>query len=162
MDLPVSTAADEYRIEKERIEVAVIMVGGETLHGYVFVQPPAPGHTGSSAPLLLFNDGEPFFPLELPTGEVLLLAKGRVLEVSGLPLPESDELLREAAPMALLEVTLVGGRSHFGSMRLDVRAGRPRLLDYLNESTERFLTLYTDRGVRLLNRSLIERVRPLD
>jgi hypothetical protein len=64
--------------------------------------------------------------------------------------------------MSLLEITLAGGITHFGSMRLEVRADRPRLLDYQNDSTQNFLTLYTDQGVRLVNRAMIESVRPLD
>jgi hypothetical protein len=64
--------------------------------------------------------------------------------------------------MALLQVTLTGGVTRFGSMRLELPSDRPRLLDHLNCGTERFLTLYTDRDVRLVNRAMIERVRPLD
>jgi hypothetical protein len=47
-------------------------------------------------------------------------------------------------------------------MRLEVRADRPRLLDYLNDIHQRFLMLYSDNGVRLVIRELIERDRPLD
>ena len=41
-------------------------------------------------------------------------------------------------------------------------SGRTRVLDYLNRVGERFLLLYTSHGIVLLNRSYIERVRPLD
>lgn len=153
---------DEYRIEKERLEVTLTMMSGEGVHGFVFVQPPLLGHSSHQEPSALFNEAEPFFPLELPSGEVLLVAKARVVEVSGLPLDEEAEAIRASAPMALLEITLAGGVTHFGSMRLEVRADRPRLLDFLNDSTDRFLTLYTDQGLRLVNRVLIECVRPLD
>lgn len=164
MDLSADTAGDAYRIEKERLEVTLTLVGGEEIQGRIFVSPPAPGHTGHDSPAALFNAPEPFFPLELHSGEMLLIAKARVLEIADLPLDqdEDEELLRASAPMALLQLTLAGGVSHFGSMRLEVRADRPRLLDHLNDSTQRFLTLYTDNGVRLVNRALIECVRPLD
>jgi hypothetical protein len=162
VDRRVSTTVDAYRIEKDRLDVTLTLVGGEELHGHIFVSPPAIGHTGSDEPSALFNNDEPFFPLELDSGEMLLIAKAQVLEISGLPLGDDDELLRASSPMALLQLTLAGGISHFGSMRLEVRADRPRLLDHLNESTQRFLALYTDNGVRLINRMLIESVRPLD
>lgn len=162
MDRRINSALDEYRIAKERIEVTITLVGGATMHGYIFVQPPMYGHTGHTEPAALFNDSEPFFPLELGTGEVLLVAKSRVVEVASLQMSEEDELIRTSAPMALLEITLAGGITHFGSMRLEVRTDHPRLLDYLNDCPDRFLALYTDHGVRLVNRALIECVRPLD
>jgi hypothetical protein len=36
------------------------------------------------------------------------------------------------------------------------------VLDYLNRVGERFVLMYTTNGTVLLNRSFIERVRPLD
>jgi hypothetical protein len=153
---------DAYRIEKERLSVSLTLVGGEQLRGYIFVQPPTIGRSVYEGPVALFNESDPFFPIELEAGDVLLLAKSHVLEISGLPITDEDSAFMGGAPMALLEITMVGGVAHFGSMRLEVRADRPRLLDYLNDYNKRFLTLYTDNGVRLVNRALIERVRPLD
>jgi hypothetical protein len=59
-------------------------------------------------------------------------------------------------------VLLVGGEIRLGSIRLDAPPDRARVLDYLNALTSRFLTLYTSNEARLINRSLIDRVRPLD
>jgi hypothetical protein len=56
----------------------------------------------------------------------------------------------------------VGGEVRLGSIRLDAPPDRARVLDYLNALTSRFLTLYTSNEARLINRSLIDRVRPLD
>jgi hypothetical protein len=66
------------------------------------------------------------------------------------------------SPTALLQVVLVGGEVRLGSIRLDAPPDRARVLDYLNALTSRFLTLYTSNEARLINRSLIDRVRPLD
>ncbi|MEP7087822.1 MAG: hypothetical protein ABI884_10985 [Gemmatimonadota bacterium] len=151
---------NDVRIEKERVAVSITMVGGETLSGSLFapqIYPPG----GLEDPLQLLNEIEPFFPLGLSTGEVLLIAKDRVLEIS-LDEAQVDEELPGSAPTALLQVTLAGGTSHVGSMRLEVRAPRPRVLDYINHCTARFMALRTDEGVRLINRKMIERVRPLD
>jgi hypothetical protein len=136
------------------------MVGGELLSGSLFapqVYPPG----GLEDPLQLLNELEPFFPLGLATGEVLLIAKDRVLEII-LDEAQAGEEDPGSAPTALLQVTLAGGTSHVGSMRLEVRASRPRVLDYMNHCTERFMALRTDEGLRLINRKMIERVRPLD
>ena len=157
-----SSSIDGYRIEKERLEVTITLEGSSELHGFIFLQPKVYGYASHSEPAALFNDRELFFPLELDNGDVMLLSKARVADISGLPLAEEDELVRASSPMALVEVTLAGGLTRLGSMRLEVRADRPRLLDYLNDIHQRFLMLYSDNGVRLVNRELIERVRPLD
>lgn len=158
----MNASVDTYRIEKQRLDVTLTLLGGEEMPGQIFVPSPLPGHGGELDPAALFNDSDEFFPIERESGDVLLMAKSRVVEVSGLPMIEDYEMMRGSAPMSLLQIILAGGISHFGSMRLEVRADRPRLLDYLNDYTQRFLTLYTDQGVRLVNRALIECVRPLD
>lgn len=162
MNSGASSSIDAYRIEKERLEVTITLEGCAEVHGYIFLQPRVYGYASHSEPAALFNDRELFFPLELDGGDVLLLSKARVVDISGLPLADEDELVRASSPMALIEVTLAGGLTRLGSMRLEVRADRPRLLDFLNDSSQRFLMLYSDNGVRLINRELIERVRPLD
>jgi len=151
---------NDVRIEKERVAVSITMEGGEVLSGSLFapqIYPPG----GLEDPLQLLNEPEPFFPFGLPTGEVLLIAKDRVVEIVLDDSPAGEEL-PGSAPTALLQVTLAGGISHIGSMRLEVRASRPRVLDYMNHCTVRFMALRTDAGVRLINRKMIERVRPLD
>ncbi len=155
-------AVDTYRIEKERLAVTLTLIGGEVVEGRIFVPAPLLGHAGELDPASVFNDRDLFFPLELANGEVLLMCKARIIEVAGLPLGDDPDDVRGSAPMSLLEITLAGGITHFGSMRLEVRADRPRLLDYLNDCNQSFLTLYTDQGVRLVNRAMIESVRPLD
>ena len=49
-----------------------------------------------------------------------------------------------------------------GIVLLELPAGQPRLLDYLNRLSDRFLVLYAAEGTRLVNRALIERVLPRD
>ena len=151
---------NDVRIEKERVAVSITMVGGELLTGNLFapqIYPPG----GVEDPLRLLNEPEPFFPLGLPTGEVLLISKARVLEI-GIDGSLGAEELPGSAPTALLQLTLAGGMTYVGSVRLEVRASRPRVLDYMNHCMEPFMALRTDEGVRLINRKMIERVRPLD
>jgi hypothetical protein len=151
---------NEFRIEKAQVAVSITMVGGEALSGSLFAPQIYPPGVAED-PLQLMNEPEPFFPLGLPTGEVLLIAKRRVLEIS-LVDPSPGEELPGSAPTALLQVTLAGGIMHVGSVRLEVRAWSPRVLDHMNHFTARFMALRTDEGVRLINREMIERVRPLD
>jgi hypothetical protein len=152
----------DYRIEKQRLGVTVLLASGDVVRGHVFVQPTGYGTHPHSGPHGLFNGPEPFFPLELEDGGVLLVAKERVAEVSGSSELADDELRRLAAREAMMEVTLASGMSYVGTVLLELPTDRPRLLDLLNDSRERFLTLYTSDGVRFVNRALIERVRPLD
>jgi hypothetical protein len=158
----LNSTVDTYRIAKERLDVTLTLIGGEVVEGRIFVPAPLLGHAGQLDPVAVFNDSDAFFPIELESGEVLLMCKARIVEVAGLPLADDPDEIRGSAPMSLLQITLAGGISHFGSMRLEVRADRPRLLDYLNDCDQVFLTLYTDQGVRLVNRAMIECVRPLD
>jgi len=140
------------------------MLGGEELKGRVFI------HSSSYRPFELedvselFNADTPFFPLELEHGEVILVAKERVAEVAADRGDEGADLPpRETpTPTALLQVVLVGGEVRLGSIRLEAPPDRARVLDYLNALTSRFLVLHTSNEARLINRSLIDRVRPLD
>jgi hypothetical protein len=159
-----SDTANLYRIETTRKAVILTMLGGEELRGNVFI------HFSSYRPFELedvselFNSESPFFPLELDNAEVILVSKERVAEIAAdrseapLDLPTRDP----PSPTALLQVVLVGGEVRLGSIRLDAPPDRARVLDYLNALRSRFLTLYTSNEARLINRSLIDRVRPLD
>ena len=159
-----SDSANLYRIETTRKAVILTMLTGEELKGNVFI------HLSSYRPFELedvselFNADTPFFPLELSTEEVVLIAKERVAEVAANRGDNaSDQNPSEGPiPTALLQITLVGGEVRLGSIRLDARPDRARVLDYLNALKSRFLTLYTSNEARLINRSLIDRVRPLD
>jgi hypothetical protein len=159
-----SDTANLYRIETTRKAVILTMLGGEEVRGNVFI------HFSSYRPFELedvselFNSESPFFPLELDNAEVILVAKERVAEIAAdrseapSDLPPRDP----PSPTALLQVLLVGGEVRLGSIRLDAPPDRARVLDYLNALRSRFLTLYTSNEARLINRSLIDRVRPLD
>jgi hypothetical protein len=159
-----SDTANLYRIETTRKAVVLKMLGGEEVRGNVFIHfsPYRPFEFEHIADL--FNSESPFFPLELDNAEVILVAKERVAEIAAdngeapSDLPPRDP----PSPTALLQVLLVGGEVRLGSIRLDAPPERARVLDYLNALTSRFLTLYTSNEARLINRSLIDRVRPLD
>ena len=76
----ISDSANLYRVETAQKAVILTMLGGEELRGNVFI------HQSSYRPFELedvselLNAGSPFFPLELETGEVILVSKERVAE----------------------------------------------------------------------------------
>lgn len=165
-----SDSANLYRIETAKKPVILTMLGGEELRGTVFI------HLSSYRPneledvSELFNADSTFFPFELDNSEVILVSKERVAEaavdhseISDQPSRDQGDRERQTpAATALLQVVLVGGEVRLGSIRLDAPPARARVLDYLNALKSRFLTLYTSHEARLINCSLIDRVRPLD
>jgi hypothetical protein len=156
--------ANLYRIETSRQPVILTMLGGEELRGHIFI------HFSARRPFELedlselFNSDEAFFPLGLDNDEVILVSKERVAEVAADRSDERGEHVPREAPSAtaLLQIVLATGEVRLGAIRLEVRPDRARVLDYLNKLNARFLTLYTSNEARLINRSLIDRVRPLD
>jgi hypothetical protein len=163
--MPFTTdSANLYRIETTRKAVILTMLGGEEVRGNVFI------HSSSYRPFELedvselFNSEMPFFPLELENSEVILVSKERVAELAADRSEDPSDLPPRdpPSPTSLLQIVLVGGEVRLGSIRLEAPPDRARVLDYLNALTSRFLTLYTSNEARLINRSLIDRVRPLD
>lgn len=152
----------DYRIEKDRLLVALTTVGGERIVGEMFVQPYARHRMGPEDPRDIVNGEEPFFPLQLTDGSTRLIAKDHVLDLQIEGEDGIDGGSEMLALSARVELTLTGGTTHLGLVFLEVPFDRPRLLDFLNRFTERFITLRTEHGVSLINRRLVELVRPLD
>jgi len=151
---------NDYRIQKDRLAAIVVTVGGERLAGELFVQASPRNRYGREEAADVLNSAEPFFPMLTNDGELFLIAKDRVREVeSREPLPADQWQI--GAP-ATINVWLTGGAMHTGNVYLESLSGRTRVLDYLNRVGERFVLLYTSHGTVLLNRSFIERVKPLD
>lgn len=155
---------DDYRIEKRRLSVVLTTTGGERMSGELFVQPISRYHSGPEQAPDIMNGADPFFPFALDDGETILVAKDQVREVE-FDHPhdvgeEPDGVV--GVRRSVIEVTLAEGAVVTGTVYLQVPFDRPRLLDFLNRYDRRFITLYVPGGARLVNRRLIERVRPLD
>jgi hypothetical protein len=151
-----------YHIEKYRLPVAVTLVDGDRVAGDVFVQAAARYRSGPEDASDLLNSAEPFFPLVTAGGETELLAKDLVCRVDAELAPDEDPARRAGVTPAVVEVCMSDGTRHNGTVFLEVPLERPRLLDFLNFFAQRFLTLHTTDGARLLNRRFVVRVRPLD
>lgn len=146
----------QYRIEKMRRFVAITLTGGQRVDGEIFLRPTARYQSRPELPIDLLNDGKPFFPI-LSNGVVLLLAKANVAVVE-----TTNELDDEfAAPVLGLavEATLADGKSYRGSVFLETRADRPRLLDFLNSYSTLFLPLVEANRVFLVNTHSIAHMR---
>lgn len=152
----------DLRIEKGRTAVVITMTGSGSISGEMFVQANSRHRSGPEHPEDILNDEEPFFPMVLDSGETLLVAKDQVLEAGMEDTLISGLLESGAVRPAAVEITLAGGAVRTGTLFLEVRADRPRLLDFLNKFNQRFFLLHSSEGVRLINRHFIEHVRPLD
>jgi hypothetical protein len=156
--LPMS----DYRIEKSRCPVVVTTHSGETITGEMFLQPFGRHDGGMERPQDILNADEPFFPLALSDEETVLVAKEQVMEVSVAFDPHDAVEYEMLSRPTVIEVRLTNGATHAGAIFLQLPLERPRLLDFLNRDTLRFLTLHGSERRLLINRRVIERVRPLD
>jgi hypothetical protein len=167
MPFPVNLALSQnleqqYRIEKRRLHVSVALLGGEIVRGHIFLQPSPYGHLGHEAPIDVLNAAEPFFPIQLDDESVLLVAKEHVVEMFDMEPLDRDALMLASTHRATLEVRLASGVMREGSMNLEMPADRPRVLDFLNTSKERFFELTCHGRAHLLNQTLVHTVRPVD
>ena len=157
----MSDAISEFRIEKVRRPVEVTLTNGRRLDGDVFVQTSTRFGTAPAEPLDLLNDDEPFLPLVLTTGAAYLVQKAQIAVV-GTRLPDGDDAVERGVVGMKVELTLIDGSAHVGSVFLEVRADRQRLIDALNDLSLPFVALFTAEQLRLVNRRHIAYVRPVN
>ena len=109
----------------------------------------------------LLNDGnDPFLPMGLANGDVLLVQKSQIAVV-GTELPEVDDSVERGVVGMHVELGLIDGSTLNGSIFPEVRMGRPRLVDILNDSKQAFIALFGTDQLQIVNRALIAHARPL-
>jgi len=146
----------DYRIEKIRRSLTVVLTDGNRLQGAVFLRPLSKHRSRPEEPVDLLNDVEPFFAL-MRSGEAVLVAKA---SVSRAETSVSEEEEPEIAALGVpVEVTLIDGTVCAGSIFLETRSDRPRLLDFLNAYSARFLPVVDAKQVLLVNTQTIAHVR---
>ncbi|HEY7681150.1 MAG TPA: hypothetical protein VH879_00790 [Gemmatimonadales bacterium] len=144
-----------------RLRVRVTLVEGLVIQGDVHLQPRVAWRDGPETPLELLNRGETFFPMSLPQGDVVFVAKDQVAMMAYEDVGSSDDPERHnAARLLPLEVMMVGGTEHRGVAVSELPPTRARALDFLN-AAERFFQLLTDDGTLCLNRRHVRAARPL-
>jgi hypothetical protein len=152
----------EYRVEKVRRQLALVLRNGERIEGEVFLRPVSRHRSHPEEPADLLNDPEPFFAL-LRDGDTLLVHKD---DVARAETTYDDDDLENVEASALgaslgvpVEVTLTDGSLCVGSIFLESRSDRSRLLDFLNSYRNRFLPVVDAAQVVLLNTHTIAHVR---
>jgi hypothetical protein len=152
----------EYRVEKVRRRLALVLRSGERIEGDVFLRPVSRYRSNPEEPADLLNDAEPFFAV-VRDGEAILVAKANVARADTRYDDEDVDNLEMSALGASLgvpvEVTLTDGSLCAGSIFLESRSDRPRLLDFLNAYHQPFLPVVAATQVVLLNTQMIAHVR---
>lgn len=139
----------------------VTLAEGLVIHGDVHLQPRVAWRDGPETPLELLNRGEAFFPISLPHGEIVFVAKEQVAILSYPEVVTFDDPERKNAARTIpLEVMMVGGGEYRGIALSELPSTKARALDFLNAS-ERFFQLLTDEGTLCLNRRFVRAARPL-
>lgn len=146
----------EYRIDKLRRELSVMLHDGSRLEGDVFLRPVSRHRSRPEDPADLLNDPDPFFAL-VRNGETVLISKAQV--ASAVTTVDEDDALETGALGVIVEVTLHDGSTCDGSIFMESRSDRPRLLDYLNSYRERFLPIVSPGQLLLVNTDSIAHVR---
>ena len=146
----------EYRIEKHRRDLKLVMADSTKLVGDVFLRPTSRYRSRPEEPADLLNDDEPFFALDR-NGETILVAKANV--ASAETTLDEDDALDTGALGVTVEVVMRDGTAFDGSIFLESRSDRPRLLDFLNSYRQRFIPLVSPGQVMLLNTQFIAHVR---
>ena len=150
----------EYRIETIRRRVKVTLATGRLFDGDVFVQAYNRFRGGHEEPQDLLNDESLFLPLVVDTGEAYLIQKTQIA-VACCDLPDGDDAAERGVVGMRVEITLIDGSAHVGSIFSEVRADRTRLIDILNDGLQPFHSLFTADELRLVNRQHIAYVRPV-
>jgi hypothetical protein len=152
--------SSDYRIEKIRYAVDVLLSNGDRLDGDVFCLSVGRFHNRPDQPLDLLNDEEAFLPLVVSDGSIRLVQKAHVA-VMATPLPEGDDAVDTGVLGMRVAVTLVDGSEQTGTIFPELHPDRERLIDFLNDTPSRFLALFTTDQLRLVNRVHIAYVRPV-
>lgn len=148
----------DYRIQKVQHHVEVTLANGQRLEGAIFLQAFARFRAGPELPLDALNDGDLFLALRLDSGEVVLVQKAQIAVVQT-DLPEDDT---EASVVGMrTEFALANGTTCSGSIFPELRADRPRLVDFLNDTPLKFIPLFAAEHLLLVSRAHIAYARPV-
>jgi hypothetical protein len=150
----------DYHIEKVRRRVEVTLANGRRLEGDVFVQAYNRFRGGTEEAVDLLNDDSFFLPLVVDSGAAYLVQKTQIATVIT-SLPEGDDAAERGVIGMRVEITLIDGSVHTGSIFPEVPADRTRLIDVLNVGVQPFQSLFTADELRLVNRHHIAYVRPV-
>jgi hypothetical protein len=147
----------DYKIEKLRCPVMLMLSDGEQIRGDIFVRTVSRFRPEPQTAAEFLNEDDAFFALVSTNGTGLMVSKESVVRVeTDLPSDDEGEIPR---PGLDVEITLTGGDVCRGTVFVDTPVERGRLIDYLNSYAGRFLVIYDTTKVTLLNRRAVAHVR---
>ncbi len=149
----------DYRVEKVRHRVDLTLIHRVSLAGDIFLQAATRHRVGPEEPVDALNAEAPFLPLELDSGDVVIVQKSHIFTLVTM-LPERDDTVERGVLGMHVEFTLSDGSVWSGSIFPEQPADRPRLVDFLNDTTRRFVALFTRDRVVVINREHLSFARP--
>ncbi len=93
------------------------------------------------------------------SGDVVIVQKSHIFTLVTM-LPERDDTVERGVLGMHVEFTLSDGSVWSGSIFPEQPADRPRLVDFLNDTTRRFVALFTRDRVVVINREHLSFARP--
>jgi len=151
------TMVNDFRIEKSRLPVVLVTTDAQRVSGDLFVQSSTRNKLGHETAIDVLNASEPFFPIATMKGKMLLLAKAHVREIL-VALEDAELPDWECGTPAEVDIVMHGGARHVGTILVQLASGQRRVMDFLNRLHDRFVPLYKEDGMVLLNREQIAHV----
>ena len=151
-----------FSMPRVAVPASLLLAGGGTRVGEVYVMERVPQHAGHETPLDMLNRPDAFFPFRTKEDGVLLVAKARTVTLTVAPPKVEDSARQSAAKKAMFEVTLADGSNLTGWATLELPEHHSRLLDYLNAVAQPFFALTTASEMLLVNRAHVLYARPED
>lgn len=152
-----------FHLPRTMVPARITLTQGRPRAGTIFLGARVPQHDGPETPLEMLNRPEPFFPFQLEEdGDILLVAKGHMIELTVEHGPIADPDRLSAAKELRLELVLTSGATLRGQATVELPEHHSRPLDYLNAGAEPFFTLTTDESTHYVNRAHVLYALPLD
>jgi len=144
----------EFRVEKIKRSLDVVLANGHKMSGTIFLEPVA-RHGREQDTRELLNDDEDFFPISV-NNQLTLLAKDQVKTAT---YRAPMDAIRASGQFLLVKVILSDGNVVSGSIEVEQRSAAVRLLDFLNAFKGRFLHVADGTTHCLINRRMIAGVQ---
>ncbi len=150
---------DSLRVPKRSVEVRLLLEGGESFEGTLYVPPTGP-YGGPGRLIDRLNDEtEAFMPLVSAESDTRLVSKARILTLEVAADQEDPEPIDTFASRELeVIIDTVGGLSLSGRLVFVMPPGQRRTLDFLNAAAA-FISLANEDKTTLIRRAGIVSVR---
>lgn len=145
-------AVSDFYIEKRRVSVRLVLAGGTSVAGDVFLSHSTDTHTGPEWVGDMLNRDRGFFPCEVAGERIILFNRAHVLVV-WLVEPELDQSLDPSYSIAnrqAVTLSLTNGEKLGGDLHVALPEGRNRISDF-SRTDEQFRYFETPDGTCIVN-----------